>query len=311
MSLDPAIRPMLDQVAAAGVPTLREAGVEQGRQMYQRIAMLDGDPVTVERVEDISIDGAIPGRVYASAIGRPLPMLVWFHGGGFVIGDLETADRTCRKLAAGFEMLVVSVGYRLAPEEPFPAGPDDCFSALFWLIDNATRLGGDPTRVAIGGDSAGGNLAAVTALRARDQGLPLHCQVLLCPVADCTMASASYHAYGEGYLLTRDDMDWFIDHYLSGRQDAKDPRVSPLYASSLRGVAPALIITAEFDPLRDEGEAYGERLRDAGVEVEVRRFDGQVHGFFGLSSITSVAEEAIDLVTARLRAAFEEPSPRR
>jgi acetyl esterase len=301
---------MLDQAAAAGVPTLREAGVEQGRQMYQHIAMLDGTPVTVERVEDISIGGTIPARMYASAIGGPLPMLVWFHGGGFVIGDLETADRTCRKLAAGAEMLVVSVGYRLAPEEPFPAGPDDCFSALCWVIDNATRLGGDPRRVAIGGDSAGGNLAAVTALQARDQGLLLRYQVLLCPVTDCTMAWPSYHEYGEGYLLTRDDMDWFIGHYLSGRQAAQDPRVSPLYASSLRGVAPALIITAEFDPLRDEGEAYGERLRDADVEVEVRRFDGQVHGFFGLSSITSVAEEAIDLVTARLRGAFEEPRPR-
>jgi acetyl esterase len=229
---------------------------------------------------------------------------VWYHGGGFVIGDLESADRTCRKLAIGTGALVVSVDYRLAPEHPFPAGPDDCFAALRWIVDNAASLGGDSSRLAVGGDSAGGNLAAVVALQARDQGVALRHQLLVYPVTDCTMSSTSYDENAEGYLLTRDSMDWFVVHYLSAGADAKDPRVSPLYADDLRGVAPALVITAEFDPLRDEGEAYAERLRDAGVEVETRRFDGQVHGFFGLGTITPVANEAVDLAIAKVKAAL-------
>ena len=304
MPLDPALNGMLDQLVAAGGPTLREAGVEQGRQMLQMMAMLEGDPTEVARVENLTINGNIPARAYAASTDASLPIVIWYHGGGFVIGDLETADRTCRKLAVGTGALVVSIDYSLAPEHPFPAGPDDCFTALRWVVDHAAELGGDPSRVAIGGDSAGGNLAAVTALQARDEGLLLRCQLLVYPVTDATMSSSSYEENAEGYLLTRDSMGWFIDHYLSGGADAKDPRVSPLYADDVRGVAPALIITAEFDPLRDEGEAYGERLRDAGVDVEARRFDGQIHGFFGLGSITPAANEAIDLAVARLKAAL-------
>jgi acetyl esterase len=304
MPLDPGTKAMLDQLAEAGGPTLRDAGVEQGRQMLQMMAMLDGDPAEVARVENLTINGNIPARVYATTTGSPLPILVWYHGGGFVIGDLETADRTCRKLAIGTGALVVSIEYRLAPEDPFPAGPDDCFSALRWIVENATDLGGDASRVAVGGDSAGANLAAVTALQARDEGLPLRYQLLVYPVADCTMSSSSYEENAEGYLLTRDSMDWFIGHYLSGGAEAKHPRVSPLYADDMRGTAPALVVTAEFDPLRDEGEAYAERLRDAGVEVEARRYDGQVHGFFGLGSITPVAGEALDHAIDKLKSAL-------
>lgn len=304
MPLDPAVKAMLDQLVEAGGPTLRGAGVEQGRQMLQMMAMLDGDPAEVARVEDVTIDGNIPARAYAASTGNALPILVWYHGGGFVIGDLETADRTCRKLAIGTGALVVSIDYRLAPEDPFPAGADDCFTALRWIVDHAADLGGDPSRVAVGGDSAGGNLAAVTALQARDEGLPLRHQLLVYPVTDATMSSSSYEENAEGYLLTRDSMDWFIGHYLSGGAEAKDPRVSPLYADDVRGVAPALVITAEFDPLREEGEAYAERLRDAGVDVEARRFDGQVHGFFGLGSITPVANEALNLAIEKVRAAL-------
>jgi acetyl esterase len=304
MPLDPTLRAMLDQLAAAGGPTLREAGVEQGRQMLQMVALLDGEPGDIARVEDITLAGNIPARVYASSTGPALPILVWYHGGGFVIGDLETADRTCRKLAIGTGALVVSVDYALAPEHPFPAGPDDCFTALRWVVDNAKQLGGDASRVAVGGDSAGGNMAAVTALQARDEGLPLRYQLLVYPVTDCTMSSSSYEENAEGYFLTRDTMDWFIGHYLSGGAEAKHPRVSPLYADDVRGVAPALVITAEFDPLRDEGEAYVERLRDAGVDVEARRFDGQIHGFFGLGSITPAGNEAVDHASARVKAAL-------
>jgi acetyl esterase len=304
MPLDPTLKALLDQLGEAGGPTLRDAGVAQGRQMLQAVALLDGDPADVARVEDVTLAGRIPARVYASSTGDALPILVWYHGGGFVIGDLETADRTCRKLASGTGALVVSVDYRLAPEDPFPAGPDDCFNALQWVVDHAAELGGDASRVAVGGDSAGGNLAAVAALQARDEGVPLRYQLLVYPVTDCTMSSSSYEENAEGYFLTRDSMDWFIGHYLSGGAEAKDPRVSPVFADDLRGVAPALVLTAEFDPLRDEGEAYSERLRDAGVDVEARRFDGQVHGFLGLGSVTPAAADAVDLAVARLKAAL-------
>jgi acetyl esterase len=305
MPLDPAVKTMLDQMAEAGGPTLREAGVEQGRQMLQMLSMLEGEPAEVARVDDITVAGTIPARVYAvSTDGAQRPVLVWYHGGGFVIGDLETADRVCRKLAIGTGALVVSVDYRRAPEAPAPACADDCFATLQWVIEHAGELGGDATRVAIGGDSAGGNLAAVTALRARDAGIELTFQLLVYPVTDCTMSSSSYEENAEGYFLTRDSMDWFIGHYLSGGADAKDPLVSPIFADDLRGAAPALVITAEFDPLRDEGEAYAERLRDAGVDVTSRRFDGQVHGFFPLGALWPAGNDAVALAVDKLNAAF-------
>ncbi|MEY2461779.1 MAG: acetyl esterase [Acidimicrobiaceae bacterium] len=304
MPLDPGLEVMLDQLAQANGPTTREVGAVQARELYGAMALLNGDVVDVARVEDITIDGTIPARLYASTAGESLPIVVWYHGGGWTIGDLESADRTCRRLAAGTGALVVSLEYRLAPEHRFPAAVDDCLGALRWVMTNADSLGGDRSRVAVGGDSAGGNLAAVIAREARDEGLALRHQLLVYPVTDCTMSSSSYDANGEGYLLTRDTMTWFIENYV-GQADHKDPRISPLYADDLRGVAPALIITAEFDPLRDEGEAYGDRLRDAGVDVEVRRFDGQTHSFFELTMITpTAATEAVDLAIARLKTAL-------
>ena len=303
MPLDPALKTVLDQMAEAGGPTMREAGVDQARQMMQMLSMMDGDVIELARVENLTVADSIPARVYADGTDGGRPILVWYHGGGFVIGDLETADRTCRKLARGTGAVVVSIDYRLAPEHPFPAGPDDCLAALQWMVDHAGELGGDPARIAVGGDSAGGNLAAVTAIAARDNGVALRHQLLVYPVTDCTMSSASYESNGEGYLLTADGMDWFIDHYLCGGADAKDPRVSPLFADDVKGTAPALVITAEFDPLRDEGEAYAERLRDAGVDVELHRFDGQIHGFFGLAAITEGASKAMALAVASVKAA--------
>ena len=304
MPLDPAVKLLLDQTAAAGGPTLRDAGVEQGRVMMQTLAMMEGDPIDVAHVEALTLAGTIPARAYAATKDGPRPIIVWYHGGGFVIGDLETADRTCRKLATHTGALVVSVDYALAPERPFPAGPNDCFDALRWVIDNAATIGGDPSRVAVAGDSAGGNMAAVTAIRARDEGISLRFQLLVYPVTDCTMTSTSYTENAEGYLLTADSMDWFINHYLSGGADPKDPRVSPLFADDLRGLAPALVITAEFDPLRDEGEAYAERLKDAGSEVELKRFDGQIHGFFGMGAVIPTANDAVALAAQRLTSAL-------
>jgi acetyl esterase len=303
MPVDPAIQTILDQLAEAGGPTLEEAGVEQAREMIRMLAMLEGEPAPLERVEELEV-GGVPARLYASGSGDVRPILLWIHGGGWVIGDLETADRTCRKLAIGTNAIVISLDYRLAPENPFPAGPDDCVAALDWVVQHAAEVGGDSSRIALGGDSAGGNLSAVTALHARDNGIPLRFQLLVYPATDLTMSSASIEENGEGYLLTKDSMVWFTGHYLSGGTDPKDPRVSPLFTDDLSGVAPALVITAEFDPLRDEGAAYAERLKDAGVPVTLRCFDGQIHGFFGLGSIAPAANDAVDLAIAELRRAL-------
>jgi acetyl esterase len=303
MPLDPGTKAMLDQLAEMGGPTSREVGAVQSREMYKLMSALDGEPVDVERVEDLTIDG-LAARLYASSAAPSLPILVWYHGGGFTIGDLDTADRTCRKLAAGTGALVVSIDYRLSPEHPFPAAAEDCISALRWIASNGDSLGGDASRIAVGGDSAGGNLAAVVAVEARDERIALRHQLLVYPVTDCTMSAASYEENGAGYLLTADTMDWFIGNYLGGAADPKDSRLSPLFTDTLQGVAPALVITAEFDPLRDEGKAYADRLRDAGVDVELRRFDGQVHSFFTLSTITPAANEAMTLATERVKAAL-------
>lgn len=302
MPLDPALRTMLDQLAEAGGPTLSEATPEDGRQMLRMLALLDGEAEPVQRVEDREIAG-VPCRVYSPG-GDALPILVWYHGGGFVIGDLETTDTLARKLANRVDAVVVSVDYRLAPEHPAPAAVEDACAVVDWVAANGVALGGDPTKIAVGGDSAGGNLAACAALHARDNGIGLRHQLLVYPTVDLTMSFPSIDENGDGYLLTKDSMAWFIGHYVSGGADPKDPSISPYFVDDLSGVAPAHIMTAEFDPLRDEGEAYAERLRDAGVPVQLKRYDGMVHAFVGLSTITPVATQAVDAAADGLRAAF-------
>jgi acetyl esterase len=299
--LDPAIKTVLDQLESVGGPALHEVSPDEARQMMKMLATIEGEPEPVARVEDRTIAG-VPVRVYDAASG-PQPMLVWYHGGGWVIGDLDTTDGVARKLANRAGAIVVSVDYRLAPEHPYPASIDDCWAVLEWVAAKGAELGGDPARIAIGGDSAGGNLSALMAIRARDAGLSLRQQLLVYPVTDLTLSFPSIDENGEGYLLTKDSMIWFVNHYLGGA-DPKDPHISPYYADDLSGVAPAHIITAEFDPLRDEGEAYGERLADAGVAVDTKRYDGMIHGFYGLGAVTPVADEAIDASAASLRAAF-------
>jgi len=303
MPLDPALETLLSQLAAAGGPGLTELTPAEGRQMLRMLAALDGDAEPVARVEDRTIAG-VPCRVYAP-VAEPSPILVWYHGGGFVIGDLETADSTARKLANRASALVVSVDYRLAPEHPAPAAVEDAHAVLSWIAAHGAELGGDPARIAVGGDSAGGNLAACMAIRARDEGIRLRHQLLVYPVVDLTMSFPSIDENGEGYLLTKDSMTWFLGHYLSGGADPKDPTLSPYHVGDLAGVAPAHVITAEFDPLRDEGEAYAERLRDAGVPVEAKRYDGMIHAFFGLGTVTPVANEAVDAAAAALRTALK------
>ncbi len=309
MPLDPQVKMLLDQAAAAGRPPLRDQTVEESRSLMRSMIEVKGDGPAVARVEDRKIPGPavdIPVRIYWPEGPGPFPLLVWFHGGGWVLGDLDTADSTCRSLTVKSGSVVVSVDYRLAPENPYPAGVEDAWAATRWIAAQAEELGGDPGRIAVGGDSAGGNLAAVTAIQALRAGGPRLCyQLLIYPVTDGSMSHPSYRENGEGYQLTADAMEWFYQLYL-GEGDRRDPCVSPLHAaaSDLVGLPPALLVTAEFDPLRDEGEAYGRRLEGAGVPVRLSRYDGQIHGFFSLDMFLVGGRAALDEASASLRAAF-------
>jgi acetyl esterase len=252
--------------------------------------------------------GRIPLRLYRPA-GVPdatrLPVYVYFHGGGWVIGDLESHDVLCRQLTAESGACVIAVDYRLAPEHKFPAAADDAWAATRWISAHAAELGVDAARLAVGGDSAGGNLAAVVALMARDAGGPaIALQVLLYPVTDVGSESPSYTDFAEGYMLTRESMRWFTAHYLSRKEDATDWRVSPLRAPSLAGLPPALVITAGFDPLSDEGAAYAVALRKAGVTVDYVSFGGMIHGFAGMGRVLDSALRAVALIGASLRQAL-------
>jgi acetyl esterase len=291
------------------MPPLHELSVADARQAYMALAPTAGEPEPVARVEDRCVagpQGEIPVRIYTPRGQAPFPVLVFFHGGGWVIGDLDTHDGLCRQLANAASALVVSVHYRLAPEHRFPAAAEDAYAATRWVATNArAALGGDPGRVAVGGDSAGGNLAAVVALMARDRGAPpLVAQVLIYPVTDAPGDTGSYRENAEGYLLTADAMRWFWNHYRGEGAAGREPYACPLRAPDLRDLPPALVITAEFDPLRDEAEAYAHRLREAAVPVQRSRYDGMIHGFVSMSTVFPQARAAIAEVAAALRAAF-------
>jgi len=234
---------------------------------------------------------------------------VFFHGSGFVLCSLDTHDGMCRNLCAGAGCVVASVDYRLAPEHKFPAGPDDCLHATRWTAAHAVKLGADPTRIAVGGDSAGGNMAAVTALRMRDERGPALCgQLLLYPVTDYhTPGTPSYEENAEGYGLTRDTMKWFWHHYLHDPSEGMLPHASPLRALDLSGLPPALVITAEFDPLRDEGELYAKRLATSGVAVTLSRYDGVNHGFMFWTGVVDKAGSAMNEACEWLREIFANP----
>jgi acetyl esterase len=288
------------------------ASDEQLQQARDGLALLTsagaGDPEPVAHVEDRALPGPhgdIPVRVYRPTEEPQLPVLVWLHGGGWTLGSVEMHDPIARNIANAAGCVVVSVDYRLAPEHPYPAPLDDAFAALQWVAGHAAEIGGDATRLAVGGDSAGGNLAAVCALLARDAGAPrLALQVLVYPVTDHGFATASYRDNGKGYLLEEAQMRWFYDCYTRGGADPTDWRISPLQAPSFENVAPALVVTAEFDPLRDEGEAYAHALERAGVTATLRNYDGMVHAFFGLPVTFDDAKRAFDDVAQALREAF-------
>lgn len=284
MPLDPQFKPFLDIMSS--MPKLTETPLE-----VARTAMLPQGPITpVAQVVNRTIPGPespLPVRLYKPREAARLPLLIYFHGGGFVLGDLESHDSLCRDLCMGADCAVLAVDYRLAPENKFPAASDDCLAATRWAAAHAAELGADPARIAVGGDSAGGNLAAVTALRIRDEGGPkLAGQLLLYPVTDhFDPPTRSYIENGSDYFLTQETMTFFWNHYVRDERDSKNPLVAPLKARNFGGLPPALVITAEFDPLRDEGEAYAERLRAAGVPTVVSRYDGAIHGFIALPDI--------------------------
>ena len=313
MPLDPEARAYLDYVRSLGRPPYREQKLADVRERQFAILKFAGEPEPVARIDERTIPstgGPIPVRIYTPlSSGRDLlPALVYFHGGGWVLGTLDTHDNACRKLANQTPCVVVAVDYRLAPEHKFPAAVEDADAAVVWVAEHAEEIGSDPARLAVGGDSAGGNLAAVVAQITRDRGgPPLVFQLLVYPVTDHYAAGMpSYAENAEGYYLTRDNMMWFIDHYLRDARDRDDPRFAPLRNMNLRGLPPALVLTAEYDPLRDEGERYAERLLAAGVPTRLIRYDGMIHGFFRLPVAMSRANEAIADAAAGLREAFAE-----
>jgi acetyl esterase len=297
--LDPQIRAILEQAEDAGGPPLESLSPAEARQAaIDGLAAYRGDPEEVESVEDRAIpgpDGEIRIRIYTPCGPSPHPALTYFHGGGWVVCDLDTHDVICRAIARRAQAVVVSVDYRLAPEHKFPAAVVDCYTATCWVHGNAASLGVDPRRLAVGGDSAGGNLAAVVSLRSRDEaGPPIALQAMVYPVTDLSsFETESYREFADGYYLTRSEMAWFRDHYLGRPEDARCVHASPLLATDLRGLPPALIITAECDPLRDEAEAYARRLEEAGVRVRCTRYKGMVHPFFSLLGAVSQAHEAV------------------
>jgi len=309
MALDPAAAGLLEQMEAAGMPPLNELSPDDARTAAGAFAELGGPGEEVASVEDRTVPGPagpVPVRVYTPAGGgAPRPCLVYIHGGGWVIGDLPMVDAICRVLANRGECVVVSVDYRMAPEHKFPAPLDDSYAVVTWVAEHGPEIGVDGTRLAVGGDSAGGNLSAAIALRARDEAGPaLRLQLLVYPVTDHSYDTVSYKENGEGYLLTKDMMVWFWDHYLNSAADSDNPLVSPLRARDLSGLPPARVFTAEFDPLRDEGEAFAARLAAAGVPVTHTRYDGQIHGFWTMVAVMPAASKAADEAGQALRDAF-------
>jgi acetyl esterase len=313
--LHPEAQQVCDLIVASGRPPFETLTPDEARKAYLASKpVLQPDPPPVAEVRELAAEGpagAIPLRFYrgqGAAQDRPQPTLIYFHGGGWVIGDLESHDQVCRALANALSAIVVAVDYRLAPEHTFPAAVDDAIAATRWIAANAAQLGIDPQRLAVAGDSAGGNLAAVVCLDARDRGGPrLRQQVLIYPGTDMRMGFPSIERHAQQLPLTRAAMRWFVGHYLRGDGDATDWRASPLLAASHRKLPPALVITAGFDPLQDEGEAYAKALADAGVEVRHERFVGQIHGFLTMGRIVSDSARAVALAAAALKGALAAP----
>jgi acetyl esterase len=308
MPLHPKVHALLTAQRQSGAPPVHTLTPERARaDMRAQVAAVSGPLAAVAAAVDDAVPsphGPVPVRLYTPIGAGPFPGVLYFHGGGFVVGDLETHDPLCRQIAARLGAVVCAVDYRRAPEHPFPAAPDDALAAARWFLARAARFSAEPDRLFVMGDSAGGTLATVTAIALRDHGgARLRGQILIYPIADHVDAGwPSYDAFADGYGLTRDAMRWFLKHYTADPADATDPRVCPLRMPSLRGLPPAFVLSAEFDVLRDEGERYAERLRDDGVDVTFARADGMHHGFIRLFGLLDEPGIWLDRVAAWLRA---------
>jgi acetyl esterase len=316
MPLDAQTQALLDQMNAADAPPLHTLSPAAAREVMFELAKMGGDPDPIVRVQDSVASGPagdVPIRIYTPDGEGPFPILVYFHGGGWVIGDRDTHDVPCRNLANRAQCVVVSVDYRLAPEHKFPAAPQDCLAATRWAAANAAEFNGDPLRIAIGGDSAGGNLAAVVAQMARDEGGPaLVGQLLIYPVTDYYIPDKpSYIENADGHLLTRDAMIYFWNHYLNSPVEADNPYAAPLRAADLSNLPAAFVLTAEFDPLRDEGEQYADRLSAASVQTHRKRYGGTIHGCVSLAGVLDTGRIATDDAAAWLRERFAEQTVER
>lgn len=312
MALDPQVQILLDLAKKAALPEVWQLTPDQGREQYlMRVNKLKfSEPIF--HTEDRRITG--PGSDIALRIYRPrelkpaekLPVLMWFHGGGFVIGSLETHDSVCRMLANQADCIVVSVDYRLAPEAKFPAAVEDSLAALKWVALHAVEFGGDAGCIAVGGDSAGANLAAVMAIMARDAAHPkLSFQLLVYPCVAPEPETASHHKFKEGYILSRNSITWFYRQYLRSSKDVKDFRFAPLVHDDLSGLPPTLIIVAGYDPLRDEGIEYARKLIEAGNRVRLTNYEGMVHGFYLMGGALDAARRAVSESAGALREAFD------
>jgi acetyl esterase len=316
MTMHPQVQAMRARRAESGTPALYTLSLEQARAAdLAAIRAERGNAEPVYQVVDTKLPGPggdqLPVRIYRPVAGRPLPALLYYFGGGWSLGSIDTADGICRRLANAVGCLVVTVGYRLAPEHPFPAAVHDCHAALRWVAQQARELGADPDRLAVGGDSAGGNLAAAVTLLARAENRPrLAGQLLVYPNTDQLAEDASLRENDDPWLFNRRSVAWYARHYLADAADAGNPLASPLRAPDLSGLPPALVITAEHDPLRDQGEAYARRLAEAGVPVELSCYAGMVHGFFAMTGTVDDARRAIEQAALQLRAWFAAPAPR-
>jgi acetyl esterase len=311
VTLDPDAAFVFKAFQEAGRPAYETLSPQEAREFYRQARFVSNpEPPELKSVAPLSIPaphGAIPARIYTPRVlrqaGGLAPCLVFFHGGGWVIGDLDTHDVACRKLADEGQLIVISVDYRLAPEHKFPCAVDDAITATAWIASNAKQLGIDATRLFVGGDSAGGNLAAVVAIAARDgNGPAIAGQVLIYPSTDFAMTHPSHSEPETSILLTHSVIKWFCNHYLDGSTDIGDWRASPARASTLAGLPPAYLLTAGADPLRDEGEEYSRRLKEAGVAVTYRTFPGQFHGFFTMGKLLQQANVAAQEIGVWLRA---------
>jgi acetyl esterase len=307
MPLDPKAKALIDQMALMPLPPWSELNAVTFRAMMDAGRFPPPELPLAEIVNTTipSPAGPIAARIYRASLEPNQPVIVYFHGGGFVIGNLESHDGTCRRLCHNIGCTVVSVDYRLAPEHVYPAAVDDSFAATKWVAEHADFLKIDTARIAVAGDSAGGNLAAVVAIIARDRGGPKLChQLLTYPVTDMAFKSDSYTTNGTGYFLSKDMMVWFGLQYVPIGHNVEDPLLSPLYAKDLSNLPPATVITAEYDPLRDEGEAYAKRLQEAGVPTKLIRYDGVFHGFFSMNGAIDQADDAHAFAAGEVKKAF-------